>query len=149
MQIHQRIQRALAAVREARGGVLQQNDVVLFGYSQGASRAEALVARYPEQYRWVVLGGPPLRPTVAALQHAASVVVFGGERENTAQMSRGARDLSAAGVRSRYFEIPGATHGQFGASGNAVIGDALRWLLAAEGPGAPTSSGPRGGASEL
>jgi pimeloyl-ACP methyl ester carboxylesterase len=62
-----RIRRALDVVKEARAGHLDTDRVVLFGYSQGASRAQLLAQRAPELFPHVILGGPPRAPDPARL----------------------------------------------------------------------------------
>lgn len=124
-----RIERALVAVRRARGGALDLEQPVLFGYSQGAARVERLVARYPDKYRLVVLGGPPRMPRLPHLGAADAVAVFGGERETTGHMRAGAEVLAAAGRPVRFFLLPAAKHGEFGPEGNRVLGELLSWLL--------------------
>jgi len=127
--IGERIDQALRAVKRARAGKLDIEHPVLFGYSQGAARAEQLVSRYPEKYRLVVLGGPPREPKLPHLGNTAAVVVFGGERETTGHMRAGTEVLAAAGKPARFFLLPAAKHGEFGPEGNRVVGELLRWLL--------------------
>jgi predicted esterase len=127
--IGQRIDQALKAVKRARGGVLDVERPVLFGYSQGAAKAEALVSHYPEKYRLVVLGGPPRQPKLPHLGNTTAVVVFGGERETTGHMRAGTEVLAAAGKPVRFFLLPAAKHGEFGPEGNRLVGEMLSWLL--------------------
>ena len=127
--IGQRIDQALRAVKRARGGKLDIEHPVLFGYSQGAAKAEALVSHYPEKYRLVVLGGPPREPKLPHLGNTTAVVVFGGERETTGHMRAGTQVLAAAGKPVRFFLLPAAKHGEFGPEGNRVVGEMLSWLL--------------------
>jgi pimeloyl-ACP methyl ester carboxylesterase len=129
--IAQRVDRALRAVRGARGGRLDLEHPVLFGYSQGAARAEQLVAREPERYQLVVLGGPPREPKLPHLGGTTKVAVLGGERETTGHMRAGTQVLAAAGKPVRFFLLPAAKHGEFGPEGNRVIDELLSWLLLA------------------
>ena len=124
-----RIDHALEAVKRARGGALDTEHPVLFGYSQGAARVEQLVAHYPNKYRLVVLGGPPREPRLPHLGGTAAVAVLGGERETTGHMRAGAQILAAAGKPVRFFLLPAAKHGEFGPEGNRVVGELLTWLL--------------------
>jgi pimeloyl-ACP methyl ester carboxylesterase len=62
--LDQRIQRAIRLVNRAHHWDLDPSDVTLFGYSQGAVRAEALVRYYAKRYPRVILGGPPRRLAV-------------------------------------------------------------------------------------
>jgi pimeloyl-ACP methyl ester carboxylesterase len=131
--IEQRVHQALEAVKRVRGGNLDAEHPVLFGYSQGAARAEQLVARYPEKYRLVVLGGPPREPKLPHLGAASAVAVLGGERETTGHMRAGAEVLAAAGRPARFFLLPAAKHGEFGPEGNRIVDDLLGWLIATGG----------------
>jgi pimeloyl-ACP methyl ester carboxylesterase len=128
--IEARVEEALRAVQAARGGMLDIEQPVLFGYSQGADRAEALVARQPERYRLVVLGGSPHAPKLRHLGDATAVAVFGGEFETFGHMQAGAEVLAAAGKTARFFLLPKAKHGEFGPDGNRVIGELFTWLFA-------------------
>jgi predicted esterase len=128
--IAERVDRALAAVKRARSGLLDHEHPVLFGYSQGAAKVEQLVAHYPNKYRRVVLGGPPRVPKLPHLGSTTAVAVFGGERETTEHMRAGAQVLAAAGKPVRFFLLPAAKHGEFGPEGNRVVDELLSWLLA-------------------
>jgi pimeloyl-ACP methyl ester carboxylesterase len=130
--IEARLEAALAAVKEARGGLLDTEHPVLFGYSQGADRAEVLVARHGARYRRVVLGGPSRTPRLARLGTTEAVAMFGGEFEMTGHMRAGAEVLAAAGKPARFFLLPRAKHGEFGPDGKRVMGELLSWLVADE-----------------
>lgn len=127
-----RIDRALEAARLARGGLLDIERPVLFGYSQGAERAENLVASYPDRYQRVVLGGSPKMPKLHHLGAAKAVAVFGGELETFGHMQAGAETLAAAGKTARFFLFPRAKHGEFGPDGNRMMGEIFAWLFADE-----------------
>jgi pimeloyl-ACP methyl ester carboxylesterase len=128
--IEARVEAALSVVKAARGGLLDIEHPVLFGYSQGAARAEGLVARHPTRYRRVVLGGSPREPQLLHLGEAQAIAVFGGELETFGHMRAGAEVLAAAGKTARFFLFPKAKHGDFGPSGNRVMGEVFSWLLA-------------------
>jgi predicted esterase len=128
-----RVDQALAAVKRARAGLLDDEHPVLFGYSQGAAKVEQLVAHYPNKYRLVVLGGPPRVPRLPHLGGTTAVAVLGGERETTGHMRAGAQVLAAAGKPVRFFLLPAAKHGEFGPEGNRVVDELLSWLLATGG----------------
>lgn len=130
--IEARVEEALRAVQVARGGLLDIERPVLFGYSQGADRAEALVARQPQRYRLVVLGGSPHEPKLRHLGDATAVAVFGGELETFGHMQAGAEVLAAAGKTARFFLLPKAKHGEFGPDGNRVMGELFTWLFAGD-----------------
>ena len=127
-KIHARILQAFAQVNALRGGELALEHALLFGYSQGADRAEKLAARYPQQYPRVVLGGPPLKPSPRKLSRAKRVVVLGGELETTENMRAGFDALQAAGIASRFFTLECAYHGYFGSSAETQLNEVLDWV---------------------
>jgi pimeloyl-ACP methyl ester carboxylesterase len=127
-----RIDRALAAVAEARRGLLDTQGPALIGYSQGATRAMELARRFPDKYLLVALGGSPVAPGIDRLSGARAIAVFGGERESMEAMRRGFDELVAAGKRSRFFVLPGAGHGEYGPEGASVMSEVLEFLF--EGP---------------
>jgi pimeloyl-ACP methyl ester carboxylesterase len=128
--LDQRIQRAIRLVNRAHQWDLDVSDVTLFGYSQGAVRAEALVRYYAKRYPRVILGGPPRRLKVEHFKHVQAIAVFGGELENTSDMLGGADDLIAAGARARFFLLPGVDHGDFGGelAGNLALSEILEFV---------------------
>ena len=129
--IQPRIDRALEVVAEARGGQLDTERLVLIGYSQGAHRGEALAARYPQRYPYLILAGSPEAPSPQNLGQASAVAVLGGEREDTSHMRSGERALQNAGLRSEFFLLPRAPHGDYGPEGPAVLGEVFSWLFGA------------------
>src|SRR5690606_31600613 len=104
---------------------------IVFGYSEGALRAEALLARYPERYAAGVLGGGPRAPRPGTLDRASSVLLLGGALDARAHLERAAEDLAARGRRVRFEVLPGARHGEYGPEAERVVGGGLRWILAA------------------
>jgi predicted esterase len=130
-QIQQRLRAAFQRVNAERGGTLSLEHALLFGYSQGADRAEKLAARFPKQYPRVVLGGPPMKASPSKLGHAERVVILGGELETTENMRAGFDALQDAGIASRYFTLECAYHGYFGIHPEAQLGEALDWVSAA------------------
>lgn len=128
--IHNLIQVALARVADARGGQLDVEQVVLFGYSQGASRAERLVERHPERYPWLILGGPPKAPEFAHIERAHRSALLVGTEEHQEHLADVAEELTTRGVPTRFDTFAGAGHGGFGASAPAVMSRTLTWLLA-------------------
>jgi len=129
-KMHQRIRKALDVVQARRGGELNLESVVLFGYSQGAERAEKLAERYPKLFPRVVLGGPPMRASPVRLRGVSAVAVLGGELETTENMRAGADALLAAGIRSRFFSIECAYHGWYGTNAEAQMSEVLAWIAA-------------------
>ena len=125
-----RIQRAIRLVNRAQGLDLDARDVTLFGYSQGAVRAESLARYYAKRYPRVILGGPPRRPRIEHFKHAQTIAVFGGEKEDTRDMLGGADDLRAAGFQAHFFLLPGVDHGDFGGelAGNRALAEILSFV---------------------
>jgi len=128
-RIQARIEAALRAVKQARGGLLDIEFLTLFGYSQGAERAEALTARFPKRYRLVILGGAPQMPRLAHLGDTSAVAFFAGELELSGNMRLGAEVLTAAGKPARFFLLPKAKHGEFGPEGPRVMNELFSWLF--------------------
>jgi predicted esterase len=126
--IHQLIDDALAAVSEVRNGNLNTSTVVVFGYSQGASRAERLVERHPERYRWVILGGPPRQPEFERCRAALGLVLLVGTEEHQELLADVACDFTARGLRTHFDQFVGVGHGFFGQSAPDVIRRTLTWL---------------------
>lgn len=127
--IHERAQRALASLAEE--GVLGERvPLAVFGYSQGATRAEKLASMRPHTYTHVVLGSPPMLPNPAHFAHVSALAVTSGEREDGSALERRVHEIAAAGVRARYFELPGAGHGEFGPRAAEVMRNLIEWLYA-------------------
>jgi pimeloyl-ACP methyl ester carboxylesterase len=103
-------------------------DIVIMGYSQGATRAEALARKWPRRYTRLVLMGAPSAIRVRGLTPRA-VVTMAGERDRQDLMKTGARALAAAKIPAVFKVIPGATHGAMGPTPEATMGDALAWLF--------------------
>jgi len=139
--LDQRIARAIRLVNRAYSWELDPNDITLFGYSQGAMRAESLARYYGKRYPRVILGGPPRRLKVEHFKHVQAIAVFGGALEDTHHMEGGAEDLIAAGFRARFFLLPGVDHGDFGGelAGNLALSEILDFVSA---PAAPPASEP-------
>lgn len=102
-----------AAFRAA--GLGEPHGVVVIGYSQGAERAEKLVARFPEKYSAAILISSPIVPSSALLGRAEAVVLMAGQYD-LAQGTHPAAvsSLKRAGIGSAFFTLPGARHGQMG-----------------------------------
>jgi len=141
--LDQRIQRAIRLVNRSHGWDLDASDVTLFGYSQGAVRAEALSRYYAKRYPRVILGGPPRRLKVEHFKHAQAIAIFGGEKEDTREMLGGADDLIAAGFQARFFLLSGVDHGDFGGelAGNMALSEILDFVSApAQSPSPPATA---------
>ncbi|MFZ5893553.1 MAG: alpha/beta hydrolase [Myxococcota bacterium] len=105
------------------------NDIVVMGYSQGASRAEALVRKWPQRYTRMVLMGGPSAPSARGLAELRAAVTMAGQRDRQDLMRNGSRTLSAIGVPATFFLIPEATHGAMGPAPERTMNDALSWLF--------------------
>lgn len=103
--------------------------VTVLGYSQGATRAEALARRWPQRYTRLVAMGAPQVPSPRGLSSLRSAVMMAGSRDRQDLMKAGARAFSAAGVPSTYLVIPEATHGAMGPTPEKTMGEALTWLF--------------------
>jgi predicted esterase len=138
--LDQRIQRAIRLVNRAEKLDLDAHDITLFGYSQGAVRAESLARYYAQRYPRVILGGPPRRPKPEHFRHVQRIAVFGGELEDTTDMQGGTGDLIAAGFQARFFLLPGVDHGDFGGelAGNRALSEILAFVSDPEPLTAPS-----------
>jgi pimeloyl-ACP methyl ester carboxylesterase len=118
-----RISAAFAAAEIA------EQDVTVFGYSQGAERAERLAAAHPGTFTRVVLIASPVTPSAARLAHVRAVALMAGTKDMALpHMKEAATALRAAHIRATFFEIPGARHGQMGDDPEATFAPVLAWL---------------------
>jgi predicted esterase len=131
-KIQARLQAAFRRVSATRADSLRWDTAILFGYSQGADRAEKVVARFPAQYRRIVLGGTPVKASPLKLAHAERVAFLGGELETTDTMRAGHDALVAAGITARFFTLDCAYHGYFGSNAEAQLAEVLDWVTSAE-----------------
>jgi pimeloyl-ACP methyl ester carboxylesterase len=115
------------------------DDLVIMGYSQGATRAEALARKWPERYTRLVLMGAPQRPSPRGLSVRAAVMMA-GERDRQDLMKAAARSFTAAGIPATFLVLPGATHGAMGQNPERSMGEALAWLFEHSVPAAPAGS---------
>jgi pimeloyl-ACP methyl ester carboxylesterase len=104
------------------------DDIAVIGYSQGASRAEALARRFPERYTRLVLIGAPEVPNPKGLSGVRAAVMMAGERDNQELMQEGAATFRGAGIRTIFQSIPDARHGEMGPEPEETMGRALEWL---------------------
>ncbi|HWZ91136.1 MAG TPA: hypothetical protein VNW92_19880 [Polyangiaceae bacterium] len=135
--LDERIKRAVRLVNRSLQLELNGSDITLFGYSQGAVRAESLARYYAKRYPRVILGGPPRRPKPAHFAGVRRIAVFGGEKEDTHDMLGGADDMIAAGEQAHFFLLPGVDHGDFGGeiAGNRDLGAVLDFVDPPKNPG--------------
>jgi predicted esterase len=104
------------------------DDIVLMGYSQGATRAEALARKWPERYTRLILLGAPKASSAQGLSSIRAAVMMAGERDRQDQMKAGMRAFRAAGIPATFMVIPKATHGAMGPTPEETMGAALDWL---------------------
>ncbi len=116
-----------AAFRAAEVGEIGEREIVLIGFSQGATLAEKLAQAYPARYPRTILIGAPVLPPIERLRRQQAVAMVSGDRDASYLMKEGARGLALAGVPARYFELPHSLHGEMG-DGERVMGEAFDWL---------------------
>ena len=121
--------RIRAALSAAGWGETEPTDIVLVGYSLGATLIENLVQKHPDRYSKVVLIGSPRDPRLDRLKSAKRVATMSCSLDVPARMKGAAKTLAPAGVSVAYFEMPGCTHGNL-AEGERVMAEALDWVLA-------------------
>jgi predicted esterase len=109
-------------------------DVVVIGYSQGATRAEALARKWPVRYTRLILMGAPEAASARGLSKLRGALMMAGERDRKDQMRAGLRAFQAAGIPANFQIIPEATHGAMGPVPEKTMGDALDWLWAHQKP---------------
>lgn len=119
--------RIQAAFRAA--GLAEPRGVTVIGYSQGAERAERLVARFPERYSAAVLVASPVVPSPTLLARADAVVLAAGQFDLAQGTHPGAAvRLRRASIPSTFLTLPGARHGQMGATPEASMAEALDFV---------------------
>lgn len=116
---------------------LDAEEIAVIGYSQGATRAEQLVRRYPSRYRYLIEIAAPSAPNPRGLEQLESAVMMAGELDRHDLMLQGRDKLQSRGVPTTFIELPGARHGSMGRDSELTMGRALAWLFS---PAARTSS---------
>jgi hypothetical protein len=109
-------------------GLGEPRMVTLIGYSQGAERAERLVARWPARYSSAILIGSPIVPSPSSLSQANAVVLMAGTLDPQNDRRGAVGPLTRAGVPATFFELPGARHGQMGTDPSLGMSRALDFL---------------------
>jgi predicted esterase len=130
-RIDELMRAAVAAVSSRRSAPLDDKGWLVFGYSEGALRAESLLTRYPDRYVAGVLAGGPRAPRKGSLGSARRVALLAGSLDARNHLIAAADELRARGVDARFTLLPGARHGQYGPEGEAVVGETLEWVLGA------------------
>jgi predicted esterase len=110
------------------------DDVLLMGYSQGASRAEAMARKWPERYTRLILIAAPTAASPRGLGSLRGALMMAGERDRQDLMKAGMRAMLGAGVPSTFMVIPEATHGSMGPTPEKTMGAALDWLFGHQKP---------------
>ncbi len=129
-KVDARIQDAFRAAGDDRDLV----DLIVVGYSSGATYAELLVMKNPRRYSRAILIANPRKPASFRLRGARAVVLMAGQRDRQDLMKAGLLDINAAHVPATFMVLPGATHGEMGPESERVMGDALAWLLGSQRP---------------
>ena len=124
--LHERIENAFIAL----GDQPPIDDMLVIGYSQGATRAVELARKYPQQYSRLISIGAPGVAAPGGLSHLKAALMMAGERDRQDQMQTSARRLAANGIRSEFREIPEATHGSMGPHPEQTMSAALDWVFA-------------------
>ena len=127
--IDARIEAALAAVSGALPVELDVKEPTLIGESMGAERAQMLAAKFGDRYKRLVLVGSPKTPSPHRLREVSAVANLAGEHEPQAKMKQGTRALDGAGKATRFWELPGATHGNYGPEGERIMDEALGFVV--------------------
>ena len=121
--LHARIEAGFRAL-----GLDPVEDVLVIGYSQGATRAEQLAKKWPDRYTRLILMGAPQATSARGLERLRGAVMMAGDRDRKDLMKAGARALVAAGIPAVFQIIPEATHGAMGPVPEKTMGEALDWL---------------------
>lgn len=120
--------RRITAAFEAAGFGPPQGAVII-GYSQGAERAEQLVARWPDKYAHAVLMASPIAPSPKRLAKAKTVVTMAGTFDiSRPRMKAAVGQLERAKVPALFIELPNARHGGMGDEPEASMDRALEFL---------------------
>lgn len=123
-KMDRRIDAAFAAA-----GLGLPHDVIVIGYSQGAERAEKLVARWPEKYSRAILIASPVAPSVQSLGRAESVVFMAGTSDMSfSRMRKAASILQDADVPATFLPMANARHGEMGDTPDETMRDALDFV---------------------
>jgi pimeloyl-ACP methyl ester carboxylesterase len=123
-------QRIVQTFREL-GLPAPDRDITVIGMSLGATRAAALVQRFPERYtRLIAMAAPSvLGPGLRSLRGA---VMMAGERDRRDLMKTSEQTLRKSGVPVTFMLIPRATHGAMGPEPERTMGAALDFLTQAD-----------------
>lgn len=118
----------IAAAFRALGDTRELDDVWVLGMSQGATRAVALVRKYPHRYTHLVSMDAPTALKSGDWKQLRAAVMMAGERDRQDLMRQSERALRASGVPTQYLVIPEATHGAMGPTPEKTMETALQFL---------------------
>lgn len=127
--------RIVAAFR-ALGATEPIADVIVIGYSQGATRAESLARKFPERYTRLVLMGGPYAAKSEGLETLRAAVAMAGDHDRLDLMRASAKVLNAARVPATFMLIPDATHGSMGSEPEKTMDEVFAWLIEHQRPNA-------------
>lgn len=122
------LDRRIRATFVALGHAEPIRDVIVIGYSQGATRAESLARQFPDVYTRLVLMGGPYAADPHGLESLRAAVAMAGDRDRLDLMRASARSLAKAGVPATFLLIPEATHGSMGPHPEQTMDEMLTWL---------------------
>lgn len=114
---NRRIDAAFAAA-----GLAAPADAIVIGLSQGAERAEQLLARWPEKYTRAVLVASPVDPK----PHAKAFVLMAGDFDIA--KGRMSAAVAHASAPSKFIALKNGYHGEFGATPNGSFAAAFDFL---------------------
>lgn len=109
-------------------------DVIVIGYSQGATRAETLARTFPERYTRLVLMGGPYAAKAQGLETLRAAVAMAGDRDRRDLMQQSARVLTAAKVPATFLLIPDAPHGSMGSDPERTMDEMFDWMAEHQRP---------------
>jgi pimeloyl-ACP methyl ester carboxylesterase len=118
----------ITAAFSALGHAVPATDLIVIGYSQGATRAESLAREFPERYTRLVLMGGPYAANARGLHTLRGAVALAGDRDRLDLMQASARTLKAAGVPATFLLIPDAPHGSMGSRPEETMAEVFAWL---------------------
>lgn len=127
--LHERIERTFVEL----GDSPPIDDICVIGYSQGATRAEALAREFPDSYSRLISIGAPGVANPSGLTHLRAALMMAGARDRLDLMKEGAKRLARANVRAEFRIIPEATHGSMGPHPEQTMEDALAWVYVESG----------------
>ncbi len=124
-----RIKKAIRSVSSVLERSLDEEDVVLVGYSQGAERAEDLGWLFSGRYSRIALMSGPSAPHADKTAKLDALAIVRGGKEYQKTYREAAIHIDRAGIPTRFFQLPGAVHGEFGRDAPRVMNELFEHLL--------------------